>query len=105
VYKHISGQRNLSKAGVVITQTLKKWQDSDRPSVLCFHTISALSQYVEMQTLFQFLFTLQGKLSSFGMTGHYHMDPTKHEESEINTLRSIFDLVLRLTADGDLEIE
>lgn len=105
VHKRVSSAKNLSKAGLLITQTLKKWSNSDQPSILCFHTLTGVSGYVQNETLFQFLFTLQAKLNSFGVTGHYHMDANRHDQQEVNTLKTLFDLVVTVSADGDIEVE
>jgi hypothetical protein len=105
VHKRVSSPKNLSKAGLLITQTLKKWSGSDQPSILCFHTLTGISGYVQNETLFQFLFTLQAKLNQFGVTGHYHMDASRHDQQEVNTLKTLFDLVVTVSADGDIEVE
>lgn len=105
VRKRVNSPKNLSKTGLLITQTLKKWSSSDQPSILCFHSLTAVGGYVRNETLFQFLFTLQAKLNSFGVTGHYHMDANKHDQQEINTLKTLFDLVVTISRDGDIEVE
>jgi hypothetical protein len=105
IRKRVNSPKNLSKTGLLITQTLKKWSDRDQPSVLCFHTLTAISGYVENETLFQFLFTLQAKLNSFGVTGHYHMDAGRHDQQEINTLKTLFDVVITISQSGEIEVE
>ncbi|MFO7834353.1 MAG: hypothetical protein ACQET5_16070 [Halobacteriota archaeon] len=40
-------------------------------SVVDVHTLSAIQQYVGNQTMFQFLFTLNGQLNSRGVMGFY----------------------------------
>ena len=103
--KRVNSPKNLSKTGLLITQTLKKWPNSDRPSIMCFHTLTAISGYIDNETLFQFLFTLQAKLNSFGVTGHYHMDAGKHDDQDINTLKTLFDLVVTISQNGEIEVE
>lgn len=103
--RHVSRPGDLSKLGIVITQLLSEFDDSGRRTVLCFHTASDLHREVGTKTLFRFLNTLQGRLNATGALGHYHMNPDLHDEIVVETLRSIFDLVARFSADGDLEIE
>jgi len=105
VHKRISNPKKLQKLGLVITQTLKGWSGRDRPATLCFHTISEIGHHVQNQTLFQFLYTLQAKLNSMGMTAHYHMDPAEHDEQDPDTFKSMFDFVLRVSQDGSIEVE
>jgi hypothetical protein len=105
IRKQVNSPKNLSKTGLLITQTLKRWSDRGQPPVLCFHTLTAISGYVDAETLFQFLFTLQAKLNSFGVTGHYHMDAGRHDQQEINTLKPLFDVVITVSRNGEVEVE
>lgn len=103
--RHVSKPGDLSKIGIVITQLLSKFDESPRQTVLCFHTLSVLHREVGTKTLFRFLTTLQGRLNTAGAIGHYHMDPDLHDEIVIETLRPIFDSVVRFSTDGEIEIE
>ncbi len=103
--RHVSKPGDLSKLGIVITQLLTQFGDTSRQTVLCFHTLSALHTQVGTKTLFRFLNTLQGRLRSAGAVGHYHMDPDLHDEIVIETIRPIFDSVIRFSADGEFEVE
>jgi hypothetical protein len=105
IHKRVNSPKNLSKTGLLITQTLKKWSGSNQPAVLCFHTLTAISSYVENETLFQFLFTLQAKLNSLGVTGHYHMDANRHSQQEMSMLKTLFDLVVSISRNGEIELE
>ena len=103
--RHVSNPGDLSKLGIVITQLLSKFDGTPRQTVLCFHTLSALHSQIGTKTLFRFLNTLQGRLRSSDALGHYHMDPDLHDEIVIETLRPIFDSVVRYSEDGELETE
>ena len=103
--RHVSKPGDLSKLGIVITQLLSEFEDTPRRTVLCFHTLSALHNQVGTKTLFRFLNTLAGRLRSADALGHYHMDPDLHDEIVVETLRPIFDSVVRYSADGKLEID
>lgn len=103
--RHITNPGDLSKLGIVITQLLSAFNETDRETVLCVHTLSALHREVGTKTLFRFLNTLQGRLKSTNAIGHYHIDPDLHEDIVIETLRPIFETVIRFSAEGDLEIE
>ena len=103
--KHVSKPGDLSKLGMVITQLLSKFNGTSRRTVLCVHTLSTLHNQVGTKTLFRFLNTLQGRLRSENAVGHYHMNPELHDEIVIETIRPIFDSVIRFSADGTLEVE
>ena len=103
--RHVSNPGDLSKLGIVITQLLAEFDETPQQTALCFHTLSALHNQVGTKTLFRFLNTLQSRLRSSNAVGHYHMDPELHDEIVIETLRPIFDSVVRYSADGDLSVE
>jgi hypothetical protein len=103
--RHVAKPGDLSKLGIVISQLLSEFEETPRETVVCFHTLSALHTKTGTKTLFRFLNTLQGRLRSSGAIGHYHMDPDLHDEIVIETLRPLFDSVVRYSADGELEIE
>lgn len=103
--KRISNPADISKLGIVITRLLTQWEDKSRPTVLCFHTLTALLQYVGSKQLFRFLDILQRRLRSMDATGHYHMHPEEHDALVLETFRPAFDSVVRLSKHGDVEIE
>lgn len=103
--RHVSKPGDLSKLGIVISQLLADFDETPRQTVLCFHTLSALHSQIGTKTLFRFLNTLQGRLRSADAIGHYHMDPELHDDLVIETLRPIFDVIVRFSADGTLEVE
>lgn len=103
--RHVTNPGDLSKLGIVITQLLSAFEETPRGTVLCFHTLSALHREVGTKTLFRFLNALEGRLNGTDALGHYHIDPELHDEIVIETLRPIFDRVIRFSANGDLEIE
>jgi hypothetical protein len=103
--RHVSNPGDLSKLGIVISQLLADFDETPRQTVLCFHTLSALHSQIGTKTLFRFLNTLQGRLRSADAIGHYHMDPELHDDLVIETLRPIFDVIVRFSADGTLEVE
>jgi hypothetical protein len=35
---------------------------------------------------------------------HYHLDPSAHEDGTIGTLRPIFDVIVDVDADGNVEV-
>lgn len=104
-YKRVNSVKNFSKLGLLTSQILEDWSETDQPSAMCFHTLSTINDYVERETLFRFLYTLKTKLSSLGVTAHYHMDAGSHDAKEIATFKQIFDLVIDVDQDGRIELD
>jgi hypothetical protein len=59
-------------------------------------SLSSLSMYVDLRTLFQFAQTLSGRIDSAGGLGVFAVDPTTHETKTVNTLSQ--------AADGRIEV-
>jgi len=91
----VSSPTDLSELGLRITEVLSEWQDdaNDRRTVLCFHSLTALLQSVSVERLFKFVHVLANQSVTEDVTGHYHLDPTVHDEVTVRTLAELFDVV------------
>jgi hypothetical protein len=72
-------------------------------------SLSSLSMYVDLRTLFQFVQTLTGRIDSAGGLGVFTIDPTTHETKTVNTLHQAADGLIEVRetegeADGELRI-
>lgn len=74
-------------------------------------TLSSLSMYVDLRTLFQFVQTLSGRIDSADGLGVFGIDPTTHDTKTVNTLSQAVDGRIEVReselddeADGDLRI-
>lgn len=105
IHRAVSKPSNIAKLGVIITQLVSQLSESNSSTVLGFHTLSSLQQFVGTQTLFQFLYTLHSQLESSDIRGYYHIDSLAHDERDMATFTSLFDLVVRVSPDGSVEIE
>ena len=96
----VSDPADLTGLGVRLTEALKHWHDNDNRTVLCFHSLTALLQYTDVQRIFRFLHVLAGRLTSRDAVGHYHLDPTVCDDRTLNTFKTLFDAVVRVDDDG-----
>jgi KaiC/GvpD/RAD55 family RecA-like ATPase len=69
-------------------------------------SLSSLSMYVDLRTLFQFAQTLSGRIGSAGGLGVFAIDPTAHDAKTVNTLNQAADakIEVRETEDGEDEL-
>lgn len=104
LYKRISSPTKLAKLGVVVTYITSQWQSNSYPTVLGLHTISSFQNYVDTETLCDFLYTLRGQLESSHTTSYVHMDAFAHDDHEVDTIQGAFDLTLTISADGSVDI-
>ena len=91
---------NLTRIGIATSSVLMEWADDDRPTVLCFRSMTTLLQYASTEKVYRFFHELTGHVRAVDGIGHYHLDPTAHEEREVNTLKTLFDSVVEVGDDG-----
>lgn len=102
---------DLTGLGVEITRHLDRWEDEQEAadgdtggtSLLCFRSLSTLLQYADLKDVFRFLHTLTCRIEIGDARGHYHMDPTTHDEQTVQTLLQLFDAAVRIE-DGSVNV-
>jgi len=60
--------------------------------------------YSDLQTVFRFLHVFTGRIQSVDGLGLYVIDSSAHDDQTMNTLKQLFDGVVRLDEDGEREI-
>jgi len=100
----VSSPENLTELGVRIIERLDDWDSEyiDRRTVVCFHSLTTLLQYVSVGQAFKFLHTLTGHATMNDTTAHCHLDPTAHDPATVATLSEVFDVVCEF--DGEWSI-
>jgi hypothetical protein len=99
---HVGSPQNLTRLGVRITDCLDEWAETapDRQVAVCFQSVSTLLQYVEVPQAFKFLNVVTERCRATDAIAHYHLDPHAHDESTIETLVDLFDVVVEYE-DGE----
>jgi len=89
----LSSPENLTKLGVRVTESLDELVDNvkGRQTVVCFDSVTALLQYVELDQAFRFFHVVTDRLADADAMAHFHMDPGAHDDETIETLKSLFD--------------
>lgn len=85
---------DLPRIGLTLNAHLAEFEDDPRPTVVCFHSVTALLQFVEEDRAFRFLRILSAYLDTANAVAHYHMDPTVHSDRVVATFRPLFDAVV-----------
>lgn len=94
----VPNPEDLTGLGIKLSEQLRAWDDT-KETVVCFDSLTALLQTVEMQTAFRFLHVLTGRLDVVGATAHYHLDPDAFDDKTVNTIKTLFDAAIEV--DGD----
>lgn len=89
----VSDPGDLTGIGVKIEQVLSAWTDEDAPTRTCFHSLTCLLQYADLDRVFKFLHVLTSRIEASNGLAHFHMDPTAVDDRTLATVRSLFDVV------------
>jgi hypothetical protein len=93
---------DLTTLGVTLSQYLAA--DGSGRKRLCFDSLTALLQFVELRRAFQFLHVVTSRVSSADTVGHYHLDPDAHDDQTLATISGLFDTVVEVNERGDWTI-
>lgn len=111
--KYVSTQSDLTGIGMNFSALYESlypntYDGRVRTSLI---SLSSLTMYVDLRTLFQFAQTLSGRIDSAGGLGVFALDPTTHDTKTVNTLSQAADGRIEVrnvddeTADGELRAQ
>lgn len=86
---------DLTGLGITISECLTQ-HDEEHQLTVCFDSVTALLQYTDTQTAFQFLHVLTGKIRAANGQAHFHLNPEAHDSQTLATLKLLFDDVVEL---------
>ncbi|MBV0925480.1 MarR family transcriptional regulator [Halomicroarcula limicola] len=85
-----------------VTESLTRWRNNDRQTVVSVQTLTLLLEYVDFDTAFRYLHILTHRVQNDAI-GFYQMDPEVHDVETINTLKPLFDAVVEFE-DGEWRV-
>ena len=100
----VSSPNDLTGLGIRITEFLSDWADNDNRTVVCFDSLTALLQYVELDTAYEFLHIITGRMASTDAFAHFHMDPDAHDEQTVEIVTGLMDAVVEVDEEGGRNI-
>lgn len=93
----VSSPSDLTGLGIKIGQFLSTWPE---PVHLSFESLTAMLQYVDFQTAYEFLHAVTGQIHAANARAHFHIDPEAHKPEHVAGLTSLFDAVVTLEGDS-----
>lgn len=90
----LSDPGDLTQLGIVVSERLTEWRDTDCRPVVCGGSITALLQWVDLPVLFRFLHVFIQRLRAAGALAHFHLHPDAHPAQTRRTLAPLFDRVV-----------
>lgn len=95
----VSNPNDLTGLGIRITEFLTRWGDDHR-TVVCVDSLTAMLQYVDLETAYEFLHIVTGRFAALDAQAHFHMDPGAHDEQTVESVLSLMDAVVEVGDDG-----
>jgi hypothetical protein len=95
----VSSPNDLTGLGIRITEFLTDWEENDNRTVVCFDSLTALLQYVELETAYEFLHIITGRMAALDAFAHFHMDPDAHDDQTIQSVTTLMDAVVETGED------
>lgn len=95
----VSNPNDLTGLGIRITEFLTGWDDDHR-TVVCVDSLTAMLQYVDLETAYEFLHIVTGRFAALDAQAHFHMDPGAHDEQTVESVVSLMDAVVEVGDDG-----
>lgn len=92
----VSTPSDLTGLGIGISRFLSEF---DTPLFVCFDSLTAMLQYVNLKTAYEFLHAVTGQIYAAGAHAHFHIDPSAHADSDVAALTSLFDARVSLAGD------
>ena len=99
VVKQISTTSDISRIGIVVSQTAKKMSENGKGTIIIIDSFTDLSRNASVQTLFRFGYLLESYFRTLGLHGFCGLSKGKHTETQLNTLMELFDSVIERSGD------
>lgn len=99
--KYASSPVDMTGIGIKLSELLEDFYETRglRQNRVLMHSISTLLMYSNLQTVFRFLHVFTGRVSSADALGVYVIDPSTHDNQEMNTLKQLFDGMIHVEED------
>ncbi|MFB6301796.1 MAG: RAD55 family ATPase [Haloferacaceae archaeon] len=104
--KYTSSPVDMTGIGIKLSEFLELfYQDRgiERTRV-ALHSLSTLLMYSDLQTVFRFLHVFTGRIQSVDGLGLFAIDATAHDDQTMNTLKQLFDGIVRTSEDEPPEV-
>ncbi|GAB7094667.1 hypothetical protein JCM30237_18200 [Halolamina litorea] len=100
----VASPNDLTGLGIRITEFLNDWKGNGNRTTVCFDSLTALLQYVELETAYEFLHIIGGRMASNDALAHFHMDPDAHDEQTVEIITSLMDAVVEIDEHGERNV-
>jgi len=106
VVKYTSSPVDMTGIGIKLSEFLQGFYgDQQLPrNRIMLHSLSTLLMYSDLQTVFRFLHVFTGRVQSVDGLGLFAIDDSAHDDRTMNTLKQLFDGIVRTHEDADPDV-
>lgn len=101
----IADPADLTGMGIALNRALEAWNPTANQTIVCLHTLTMLLQYVDTERVYRFLHVVTSQLAEDGALAHVHVDPRAHDQRTLQTLSTLFDVVIRPDEEGGVHVD
>lgn len=94
----------LLDTALTIARTLGQWVDTDEPTLMCLHSLSALLDTYELTAVIQFVSGLNNFCNCLDIRTHHHIDTARHGEDSLEEIGPLYDAVYEHAPAGGWEV-
>jgi KaiC/GvpD/RAD55 family RecA-like ATPase len=101
--KYTSSPVDMTGIGIKLSEFLQAFyqeQEIARNRIMV-HSLSTLLMYSDLKTVFRFLHVFTGRIQSVDGLGLFCIDSSAHDDRTMNTLKQLFDGIVRTSEDDD----
>ena len=104
--ERVSSPGDLTGISISTAKLVQRFSDLDVSEIRHgLVSVSALIQYIDLNTVFKFLHIYTSRIEDTGGLGIFTLDSTSHDPKTVNTITSEFDCVVELReTDGGREV-
>jgi KaiC/GvpD/RAD55 family RecA-like ATPase len=104
--KYTSSPVDMTGIGIKLSEFLQAFYGDRqiRRNRIMLHSLSTLLMYSDLQTVFRFLHVFTGRVQSVDALGLFAIDDSAHDDQTMNTLKQLFDGIVRTHEDAEPDI-
>ncbi|MCG1002996.1 MULTISPECIES: hypothetical protein [Halobacterium] len=92
---------DLTGLGMAVRDFFDGVGSRSNPTVVCFDSVSELTAYHDVRTLFRFLRVVTQQINQADAVGHFHLNPVAHDDQSLARLTPPFDAAVEYSEGGE----
>ncbi len=95
---------DLTGLGMAVSDFFDGVSSRSSPTAVCFDSLSELTAYSDVRTLFRFLRVVTQQINRAEAVGHFHMNPVAHDSQSLARLRPPFDVEVECSETSGVSV-